>query len=72
MSATMFDIHRSLATLKVISNQERVERCHNAAHGETSSFQISLIVLLSRNAVFEGAIKGLTIVKKYGMIKSLW
>ena len=35
----MFDIHRSLAMIEVICNQERVEICHNAAHGETSSFQ---------------------------------
>lgn len=73
----MFDIHRSLAMLEVISNQERVERCHSASHGETSSFQNTLIVLLSRQAVFEAsdtkaAIKTPTIVKKYGMLKSLW
>ena len=77
MSANMFDIHRSLAMLEVISNQERVERCHNASHCETSSFQNTLIVLLSRQAVFQasdtkGAIKTPTIVKKYGMLKSLW
>ena len=70
--STMFDVHRSLAMLEVISNQERVDRCHNAAHGETSSYQNSLIVLLSRSAVFEGAIKAPAIVKKYGMLKSLW
>jgi hypothetical protein len=72
MEAKMFTIERSLAMLEVIENQERVDRCHNAAHGETSSFQNALIVLLSRSAVFEGAIKATTIVKKYGMLKSLW
>ena len=62
----MFDIHRSLAMLEVICNQERVERCHNAANGETSNFQNSLIVLRSRNAVFESAIKTPTIIKDTG------
>ena len=55
MSANMFDIHRSLAMLEVISNQERGERCHNVSHGETSSFQNTLIVLLSRQAVFQAS-----------------
>ena len=73
----MFDIHRVLAMLEVISNQERVDRVHNATYGGTASFQNTLLLLLSRQAVFEssdsnGSIKLPTIVKKYNMLKALW
>jgi hypothetical protein len=72
MAANMFTIERSLAMLEVIENQDRVDRCHNAAHGETSGYQNALIVLLSRSAAFEGSLKLATVIKKFGMFKSLW
>jgi hypothetical protein len=77
MMSNMFDTRRALAMLEVIANQERVERIHNAPHGDTQIFQNKLLLLLQRTAVFESSdsnssVKVPTIVKKYGMLRALW
>ena len=77
MASKMFDVKRVIAMLQIVSNQESVNRFHNAPYGETVGYQNSLMVLLGRCAIFEsttdgGAVKITTIVKKYGGLKSLW
>jgi hypothetical protein len=77
MASNMFDTRRALALLEVIANQERVERIHNATHGDTQIFHNKLLLLLQRTAVFESSdsnssVKVPTIVKKYGMFRALW
>lgn len=73
----MFDVRRAIAMLEAISNQERVERVHNATYGDTAIFQNRLLILLQRQAVFESSdsnssVKIPTITKKYGMLRALW
>lgn len=47
MASNMFDIRRAIAMLEVISNQEHVERVHNATHGDTAIFQNRLLILFT-------------------------
>ena len=77
MASKMFDVQQVIALLEVLSNQERVERYHNAPYGESVSFINTLMMLLGRQAIFESTnadkiVRSSTIIKKYGILKSLW
>lgn len=77
MASKMFDVQQVIALLEVLSNQEWVERYHNAPYGESVSFINTLMMLLGRQAVFESTnadkiVRSSTIIKKYGILKSKW
>ena len=48
MASKMFDVKRVIAMLQIVSDQERVNRFHNAPSGEIVGYQNSLMVLLGR------------------------
>ena len=77
MASKIFDVQKVIAPLEVASNQERVERFHNAPYGESANFLNTLMMLLGRQAIFESTnadeiVRSSTITKKYDILQSLW